>query len=117
MENVSSSCLALVALCCASFPFFLTHCGVMSCVFALSVVGSCVTDFTTSHVWLKSKSHPHRFARVHGKFSKLWMTELGSEVAGGGKDAQQTQPKTKNPIVRTGSVSTWHTNHPIFNRH
>ena len=31
-----------------------------------------------------------------------WMTELGSEVAGGGKDSQQTQPKTKNPIVRTG---------------
>ena len=29
------------------------------------------------------------------------MKELGSEVAGGGKDSQQTQPKTKNPIVRT----------------
>ena len=27
-----------------------------------------------------------------------WMTELGSEVAGGGKDST-TQPKTKNPIV------------------
>ena len=27
----------------------------MSCVFALSVVGSCVTDFTTTHAWLKSK--------------------------------------------------------------
>ena len=66
MENASSSCLALVALCCADkrlpvqcggavafLPFFLTHCGVMSCVFALSVVGSCVTDFTTSHAWFK----------------------------------------------------------------
>ena len=30
------------------------------------------------------------------------MKELGSEVAGGGEDSQQTQPKTKNPIVRTG---------------
>ena len=30
------------------------------------------------------------------------MKELGSEVAGGGKDSQQTQPKTKNPNVRTG---------------
>ena len=30
------------------------------------------------------------------------MQELGSEVAGGGKDSQETQPKTKNPIVRTG---------------
>ena len=30
------------------------------------------------------------------------MKELGSEVAGGGKDSQQTQPKTKNPIVSTG---------------
>ena len=29
------------------------------------------------------------------------MKELGSEVAGGGKDSQQTEPKTKNPIVRT----------------
>ena len=27
---------------------------------------------------------------------------MGSEVAGGGKDSQQTQPKTKSPIVRTG---------------
>ena len=31
-----------------------------------------------------------------------WMKELGSEVAGGAKDSQQTQPKTQNPIVRTG---------------
>ena len=30
------------------------------------------------------------------------MKELGSEVAGGRNDSQQTQPKTKNPIVRTG---------------
>ena len=30
-----------------------------------------------------------------------WMKELDSEVAGGGKDSQQTQPKTKNPIYRT----------------
>ena len=30
------------------------------------------------------------------------MKELGSEVVGGGKDSQQTQPKIKNPIVRTG---------------
>ena len=35
-------------------------------------------------------------------FKDNWMKELGSEVAGGGKDSQQTQPKTKNPIVRTG---------------
>ena len=33
-----------------------------------------------------------------------WMKELGSEVAGGGKDSQQTQPKTKHPIVRTGRL-------------
>ena len=32
------------------------------------------------------------------------MKELGSEVAGGGKDSEQTQPKTKNPIVRTGRL-------------
>ena len=30
------------------------------------------------------------------------MKELGSEVAAGGEDSQQTQPKTKNPIVRRG---------------
>ena len=29
---------------------------------------------------------------------------MGSEVAGGGKDSQQTQPKTKHPIVRTGRL-------------
>ena len=32
------------------------------------------------------------------------MKELGSEVAGGSEDSQQTQPKTKNPIVRTGRL-------------
>ena len=31
-----------------------------------------------------------------------WMEEVGSEVVGGGWDFQQTQPQTKNPIVRTG---------------
>ena len=30
------------------------------------------------------------------------MKELGSEVVGGGKDSEQTQPKTQNPIVRIG---------------
>ena len=33
-----------------------------------------------------------------------WMKELGSEVAGGSEDSQQTQPKTKNPNVRTGRL-------------
>ena len=33
-----------------------------------------------------------------------WMKELGSEVAGGGEDSQQTQPKTKNPIVKHGKT-------------
>ena len=33
-----------------------------------------------------------------------WMKELGSEIAGGSKDSQQTQPKTNNPIVRTGRL-------------
>ena len=35
-------------------------------------------------------------------FKDNWMKELGSEVAGGGKDSEQTQPETKNPIVRAG---------------
>ena len=41
-------------------------------------------------------------------FKDNWMKELGSEVAGGGENSQtQTQPKTTNPIVRTGRpVST-----------
>ena len=78
MENVSSCCLALVALCCADkrpvafLPFFLTHCGVMSCVFALSVVASCVTDFTTSHAWLKSPAlcHTH-FLSLHPRHTAV----------------------------------------------
>ena len=36
-------------------------------------------------------------------FRDNWMKELGSEVAGG-EDSQQTQPKTKNPIVRIGRL-------------
>ena len=35
-------------------------------------------------------------------FLDNWVKELGSEVAGGSEDSRQTQPKTKNPIVRTG---------------
>ena len=35
-------------------------------------------------------------------FKDNWMEELGAEVAGGSEDSQQIQPKTKNPIVRTG---------------
>ena len=31
---------------------------------------------------------------------------IGSEVAGGGEDFQQTQPKTKNPIVEQGDLLT-----------
>ena len=37
-------------------------------------------------------------------FKDNWMRELGSEVAGGIEDSQQTQPKTKNPSVRTGRL-------------
>ena len=37
-------------------------------------------------------------------FQDNWRKELGSEVAGGGENSQQTQPKTKNPIVRTGRL-------------
>ena len=37
-------------------------------------------------------------------FRDNWMKELGSEVAGSSKDTQQTQPKTKNPTVRTGRL-------------
>ena len=29
------------------------------------------------------------------------MKTLGSKVAGGSEDSQQTQPKTKSPVVRT----------------
>ena len=35
-------------------------------------------------------------------FKDIWREELGSEVAGGSEDSQQTQQRTKNPIVRTG---------------
>ena len=37
-------------------------------------------------------------------FKDNWMKELGSEDAGGGKVSQQTQPKTKKTIVRTGRL-------------
>ena len=35
-------------------------------------------------------------------FKENWMKELGSEVAGHGESSQPTQPKTTNPIHRTG---------------
>ena len=33
-----------------------------------------------------------------------WTKELGSEVAGGSEDSQQTQLKIKNPIVKHGET-------------
>ena len=39
-------------------------------------------------------------------FEDNWMKELDSEVAGGSEDSQPTQPKTPNPIVRTGRLVT-----------
>ena len=44
----------------------------------------------------ESPRHPSKLS-----FQDNWRKELGSEVAGGSKDSQQTQPKTKNPIVST----------------
>ena len=40
---------------------------------------------------------------LKSSFKDSWMKELGSEVAGGSEDSQQTQtqPKTTNPTVRT----------------
>ena len=46
-------------------------------------------------------------------FKDNWMKELGSEVAGGGEDSQQTQPKTKNPIVRTERPGFCQSNNPV----
>ena len=46
-------------------------------------------------------------------FQDNWMKELGSEVVGGGKDSQQTQPKTKNPIGREQGDLFWQSNHPV----
>ena len=37
-------------------------------------------------------------------FRDNWMKELGSEVAGGGEDSQQTQPESKNPLLSTGRL-------------
>ena len=39
-------------------------------------------------------------------FKDNWMKELSSEVAGHDESSQQTQPKTPNPIVRTGRLVT-----------
>ena len=34
-------------------------------------------------------------------FNDNWMKELGSEVAGGSEDSQQTQPKSKTQLIGT----------------
>ena len=47
----------------------------------------------------KYMRHLDRLRRFLAKNN--WVKELGSEVVGHGEDSQQTQPKTKNPIVRT----------------
>ena len=40
------------------------------------------------------------------------MEELGSEVAGGGKDSKQTQPKTKIQLLEQGDLF-WQSNYPV----
>ena len=56
-------------------------------------------------IYEKENSSPRPPPKI--SFQDNWMKELGSEVAGHGESSQQTQPKTTNPIVRTGRpVST-----------
>ena len=45
-------------------------------------------------------------------FKEIWMKELDSEVAGGGENSQQTQPKTKNPSIKNGETRGWTRIHP-----
>ena len=45
---------------------------------------------------------PHLYLLQRFLLKTVGWKKLDSEVAGGGKDSQQTQLKTKNPIVRTG---------------
>ena len=35
-------------------------------------------------------------------FKVNWIKEFDSEVAGGSESSQQTQPKTRNPIIKNG---------------
>ena len=44
-------------------------------------------------IYEKVYASPRRPPKI--SFKDNWMKELGSEAAGGGKDSQQTQPKTK----------------------
>ena len=37
-------------------------------------------------------------------FKDNWRKELGSEVAGGSEDSQQTEPKIKNPNCKNGET-------------
>ena len=57
--------------------------------------------------WKMEKSYPRKFLRHLGLLQRSPWNMTGwknwaQEVAGGGDDSQQTQPKTKNPLVRTG---------------
>ena len=58
--------------------------------------------------WKLEQSYTRKKVRhprppLKSSFKDSWMKELGSEVAGGSEDSQQTQtqPKTTNPTVRT----------------
>ena len=37
-------------------------------------------------------------------FKVNWMKELGSEVAGGGEDSQQIQPRSQTQIIKHGEI-------------
>ena len=37
-------------------------------------------------------------------FQDNWMKEMDSEVAGGGADSQQIQPKSKKTIIKNGET-------------
>ena len=47
-------------------------------------------------------------------FKVNWIKEFGPEVAGGSEGSQQTQPKTRNPIIKNGQTRRWIKIHPML---
>ena len=64
--------------------------------------------------WKREKSFARKYVRHHDRTRRIslrndWMQELDSEVAGGGEDSQQIQPRSKNLILMHGETCEWAT--------
>ena len=60
----------------------------------------CFPDSHHDEIWRGHARESICVTSISYFFLRHWMEEFGSEVAGGGEDSRQAQPKTKNYLIK-----------------